>query len=77
MSSDRREVDNVEESEFGLGMGLIDDRSRAERAIPVEQELWEIYALPKTFDGSMPDRKTPEETPVPRLLPGEEEEDRT
>jgi hypothetical protein len=55
---------------------MIDPVARADRAIPVHQELWEIAALPKTFDNSMPDRPEPEETPVPRLLPGETELDR-
>lgn len=73
---DRRDADSWQESEFGLGEGMIDPGLRADRALPVEQELWEIFALPKTFDGSMPDRPAVEETPVPRLLPGEEESDR-
>ena len=73
---DKRDADSLEESEFGLGTGAIDPIARAERAIPLHQQGWEIAALPKTFDGSNPDRKAPEETPVPRLLPGEEESDR-
>jgi len=55
---------------------MIDEEMRAVRAIPPYMEGWEIAALPKTFDGSNPDRKPPEETPVPRLLPGETEADR-
>lgn len=74
--SDKRNADDWSESEFGLGNKLIDDGLRADRVLPVEQELAEIYALPHTFDNSMPDRKSPEETPVPRLLPGETEADR-
>ena len=69
-------ADDPNESEFGLGPGMIDPVARADRAIPVHQELWEIGALPKTFDGSLADRPEPEETPVPRLLPGETELDR-
>ena len=64
------------ESEFGMGEGFIDPIARADRAMPEHQQLAEIYALPKTFDNSMPERKSPEETPVPRLLPGETEADR-
>ncbi len=74
--SDQRNAESWQESEFGLGEGMIDAVARPDRAIPVHQELWEIYALPKTFDGSMPDRPAAEETPVPRLLPGEKESDR-
>ena len=65
-----------DDSEFGLPPGMIEDQARQDRALEKGQELMEIYALPKTFDGSMPNRKTPEETPVPRLLPGETEADR-
>jgi hypothetical protein len=75
--SDKRDVDSPIESEFGLGEGMIDPISRLDRSLPIEQQLWEIAALPKTFDGSMPDRLEPEETPVPRLLPGETEADRS
>lgn len=64
--SDRRELDNPDESEFGLGEGMIDDRLRADRALEGYMEGWEIKALPKTFDGSMPGRPTPETTPVPK-----------
>jgi hypothetical protein len=74
--SDARDAESANESEFGLGAGMIDPIARADRAIPEYQQGWEIAALPKTFDGSMPDRKEPEETPVPRLLPGETEADR-
>lgn len=74
--SDRRDADSATESEFGLGVGMIDAISREQRAIEPYQEAWEIAALPKTFDNSMPDRPEPEETPVPRLLPGEKETDR-
>lgn len=76
-----RDIEDVEQSEFGLGTGMIDPGERADRALPLHQELWEIAALPKTFDGSgkgLPGgaRRAPEETPVPRLMPGETEADR-
>jgi hypothetical protein len=74
--ADKRDPDSNDESEFGLGAGLIDPISRANRNITAEQELQEIYALPKTFDNSNPERPIQEETPVPRLLPGEKESDR-
>lgn len=73
---DKRNVEDWSESEFGFGKNLIDPISRLERTLPLHQELTEIYSLPKTFDNSDPERKLPEETPVPRLLPGEEETDR-
>lgn len=73
---DKRDPDDDQESEWGLGTGLIDPIARRDRVLSAEQERMEIMALPKTFDNSMPDRKTPEETPVPRLLPGETEADR-
>lgn len=73
---DKHDAESWDESEFGLGSGMIDPLSRAGRFIGPHQELMEIYALPKTFDGSMPDRPAQETTPVPRLLPGEEETDR-
>lgn len=57
-------------------MGMIDPIARKQRNIPGHQQKWEIAALPKTFDGSMENRPEPEETPVPRLLPGEVEADR-
>ena len=76
MSDSPRDADSWDQSEFGLGPGMIDEEMRAVRAIPPYMEGWEIAALPKTFDGSNPDRKPPEETPVPRLLPGETEADR-
>jgi hypothetical protein len=76
MSDDPRDASLWDQSEFGLGEGMIDPVSRAERTIPVEDELKEIYALPKTFDNSMPDRPTVQETPVPRLGPNETEADR-
>jgi hypothetical protein len=63
-------------SEFGLGEGLLDPVRRADRNLSAVEFGWEIAALPKTFDGSMPDRPSVEETPVPRLLPGEKETDR-
>jgi hypothetical protein len=72
----KHDVDSPDESEFGLGSGLIDPIQRAGRFVSAEQELQEIYALPKSFDGSYPDRKKQDETPVPRLLPGESEADR-
>jgi hypothetical protein len=68
--------DDDQETEFGLGEGFIDPTNRENRQITPEQELAEIYALPKTFDNSMPNRQTPDTTPVPRLLPGELESDR-
>jgi hypothetical protein len=72
----KRNPDDDQQSEFGLGLGLIDETSRADRAITPEQELQEIYSLPKTFDNTMPDRPKSEDTPVPRLLRGETEADR-
>lgn len=74
--SDVRDADSPDESEFGLGSGLIDPVQRAGRHLSAEDELREIYARPKTFDGSMKDRPNLADTPVPRLLPGETEEDR-
>lgn len=75
--SDKRDADSADESEFGLGTGFIDPIARADRAIPVHQQLAEIYALPKTFAGSGGDaERDPTTTPVPRLLPGETEADR-
>jgi hypothetical protein len=74
--SDLHDPDSTDETEFGLGPGLIDPISRRNRNITAEQELQEIYARPKTFDGSMPNRPDLEDTPVPRLLPGETEADR-
>ncbi len=76
MSDTKRDADSWDQSEFGLGSGMIDPGERASRALPVHQEGWEIKSLPRTFDGSMPDRPTPETTPVPRLAPGEKESDR-
>ena len=77
---DQRDIDSWEETEFGLGEGMIDPilrvEGRGDNGLPLHQELWEIQALPKTFDGSMLDRPEPETTPVPRLLPGETEADR-
>jgi hypothetical protein len=81
--SDLRNPDSDDESEFGLGLGMIDAVQRADGrdALPVHQMLSEIYSLPKTFDGSaaaLPggERGEVETTPVPRLLPGETEADR-
>lgn len=76
--SDQRDPDSWDESEFGLPQGMIDETMRTDGrdALPVYQQQWEIMALPKSFDGSYPDRPTPETTPVPRLLPGEKAEDR-
>jgi hypothetical protein len=77
MPGDKREVDSWSESEFGLGDGFIDPISRAERSMPPHQALAEIYSLPHSFDGSSEAGMVPpEETPVPRLLPGEKESDR-
>lgn len=60
---------------------MIDPVSRRNRTLTPEQEMWEIKSRPKTFGGSeagLPGGERPEleETPVPRLLPGEEESDR-
>lgn len=79
---DKRDAESWDESEFGLGSGMIDPGERASRALPVHQQMAEIYALPKTFDGSelgLPggSRGTAETTPVPKLAPGETEADRT
>lgn len=71
-----RDVDDPNETEFGLGPGMIDPQLRKDRVLTAEQELQEIYSLPKTFDNSMPNRPDPQDTPVPRLLPGESESDR-
>lgn len=62
--------ESADESEFGLGPGMIDPGMRSDRSLPVEQQLWEIAARrdPEPLDVS--------EVPVPRLLPGEEEADR-
>jgi hypothetical protein len=78
---DKRDYNSWLESEFGIGENLLDPVSRVERTLSAEQEMMEIYALPKTFDGSgagLPggERPSQETTPVPRLLPGETEEDR-
>lgn len=82
---DKRDNESWDESEFGLGEGMIDPvlrlEGRGDQGLPLHQELWEIAALPKTFDGSaagLPGGERPvvEETPVPRLLPGETETDR-
>jgi hypothetical protein len=76
-----RDVESVEQSEFGLGSGMIDPGERADRSLPVHQELWEIKSRPKTYAGSeagLPGGERPalEDTPVPRLAPGETEADR-
>lgn len=81
MSDDPRDANSVDQSEFGLGPGMIDPVSRRNRTLPVEQQMWEIKSRPKTFGGSaagLPGGERPEldETPVPRLLPGEEAADR-
>jgi hypothetical protein len=77
MTGDKRDAESWLESEFGLGEGFVDPIARAERAMPPHQELAEIYAVPKTFDGSSEaGLVSPEETPVPKLLPGELETDR-
>lgn len=71
-----RVEDEDEATEFGGGPGLIDPVSRNDRLVSAEQELQEIYSLPKSFGGSLPNRPTQDKTPVPRLLPGESESDR-
>lgn len=74
-----RDADDDQESEFGLGPGMIDPIRREGRFISAEEELMEIYSLPKTFDKSLDlqgGRPDVAETPVPRLLPGETEADR-
>ena len=76
MPADKRDAESWEESEFGLGAGVIDPVRRADRDLSAEEFRMEILALPKTFDGSNPLRPSVAETPVPRLLPGEEIEDR-
>lgn len=78
MTGDKRtDQSEWEESEFGVGVGFIDPISRVDRSMPEHQFLAEIFALPKTFDGSGGDaERDPETTPVPRLLPGETEADR-
>jgi hypothetical protein len=77
MPSDKRDTESWQETEFGLGDGVIDEGERAARSLPLHQHLAEIYAVPKTFDGSSEDGLVPpEETPVPKLLPGEVEADR-
>ena len=76
MSDSKRDADSWDQSEFGLGEGMIDPGERAARSLPAHQQEWEILAMPKTFAGSMPNRPTPETTPVPKLLPGEKESDR-
>lgn len=81
--ADKRDPDSFDESEFGLGTGMIDSVMRVDGrdALPTHQQAWEIRSLPQTFGGTeagLPGgvRPTPEETPVPRLLPGEKESDR-
>ena len=76
--SDFHDADSGDESEFGLGPGVIDPYLRSNRALTTEQQLQEIYALPKTFDSEANGiiRPAQDVTPVPRLLPGEEETDR-
>lgn len=81
--ADKRDPDSLDESEFGLGPGMIDPVMRVDGrdAMPVHMQAWEIRALPQTFGGSelgLPGGERPavEETPVPRLLPGETESDR-
>jgi hypothetical protein len=76
--SDFHDPDDSDETEFGLGPGMIDPMLRSNRALSVEQQLQEIYATPKTFDSAANNIPLgdPETTPVPRLLPGEPEADR-
>jgi hypothetical protein len=81
MGRDSRDPESWDESEFGLPSGLIEEGLRESRAMPEHQALAELYALPKSWGGSeagLPgaQRPTVESTPVPRLLPGETEEDR-
>lgn len=81
MSDWPRDANSDDQSEFGLGEGMIDPGERASRALPLHQQMAEIYARPKTFDKSelgLPGGARPptETTPVPRLLPGETESDR-
>jgi hypothetical protein len=76
MPGDKRDADDWSESEFGLGSEIIDPIRRATRDLTPHEFGMEIAALPRTFDHSMPDRPDVSETPVPRLLPGEEESDR-
>lgn len=78
MSGDLRDPDSWDESEFGLGEGMIDPTMRVDGrdALPVHQQQWEIMAMPRSFDGSAGERPDASETPVPRLLPGEEASDR-
>lgn len=73
---DVRDPESWDESEFGLGNGMIDPGERRDRSLAPWQEMAEIKSLPKTFDHSMLNRPTVETTPVPRLLPGETEADR-
>lgn len=78
---DKRNVEDWSESEYGIGKNLLDPVARAERNVTAEQEMMEIYALPRTFGGSAlemegGERPSQETTPVPRLLPGETEADR-
>jgi hypothetical protein len=75
----KHDADDDQESEFGLGEGMIDPANRQNRVLEPWQEMAEIKALPKTFDKSLDlqgGRPTPDTTPVPRLLPGELESDR-
>lgn len=81
MTDDPRDAESWEQTEFGLGAGLIDPIRRRDRVLTAEEERMEIMSRPKTFGGShlgLPGGVRPEldETPVPRLLPGEEESDR-
>lgn len=81
MSDYSRDPDSEDVSEFGLGTGMIDSRSREDRNLSPLQQMWEIKSLPKTYAGSelgLPGGERPdvETTPVPRLLPGEEATDR-
>lgn len=61
-----------DETEFGLGPGLIEDQKRADRNLTVAEQLMEIRSLPKSFDHSLLNRPEPEDTPVPRLIPGDD-----
>lgn len=76
MSDWPRDAESDDQSEFGLGSGMIDPGERLARTLSPWQAMAEIKARPKTFDNSNPLRPPVETTPVPRLAPGEQESDR-